>query len=170
MKTKGDNTMQYILMSVFAILLIGLDQFTKFLTVSNIPLHEEIGAIPGLFHFTYVQNTGAAFSMMEGKRWVFVIIVMILLIAVVWEFYKKALPFKPFERWCIATIVAGGISNNLIDRAFLGYVVDMIEIEFVNFAVFNVADCFVVCGCILLMIHLIFFNKEFWKETKEQDK
>ena len=101
-------------MSVFAILLIGLDQFTKFLTVSNIPLHEEVSAIPGLFHFTYVQNTGAAFSMMEGKRWFFVIIVMVLLIAVIWEFYKRALPFKPFERWCITAIVAGGISNKIL--------------------------------------------------------
>ena len=169
-ETKGDKIMQYILMSLFAIFLISVDQLSKCLTVANIPLHGEINAIPGLFHFTYVQNTGAAFSMMSGSRWFFVIVVSILLIAVIWEFYKQSMPFKPFERWCIVAIVAGGISNNLIDRAFLGYVVDMIEIEFVNFAVFNVADCFVVCGCILLMIHLIFFNKEFWKETKEQDK
>ena len=55
----------------------------------------------------------------------------------------------------------------MIDRVRLGYVVDMIETEFIDFPVFNVADCFITCGCILLMVSLILFNKEFWKEDKK---
>ena len=65
----------------------------------------------------------------------------------------------------IAAIYAGGLGN-MIDRLRLGYVVDMIETTFIEFPVFNVADIFITCGCILMMIHLIFFNKEFWKEDK----
>ena len=55
----------------------------------------------------------------------------------------------------------------MIDRLRLGYVVDMIATEFIDFPVFNVADCFITCGCIVLMVHLVFFNKEFWKEEKK---
>ena len=71
-----------------------------------------------------------------------------------------------FERWLVAAIYGGGLGN-VIDRVRLGYVVDMIEVDFMNFAVFNVADCFITCGCILLMVHMIFFNKEFWKDEKK---
>ena len=75
--------------------------------------------------------------------------------------------FKTFERWCMVAVFAGGLGN-MIDRLRLGYVVDMIELEFMEFPVFNVADCFITCGCILLMLHLIFFNKEFWKDEKKK--
>ena len=131
--------MQYILMSLFAIFLISVDQLSKCLTVANIPLHGEINVVPRLFHFTYVQNTGAAFSMMSGSRWFFVIVVSILLIAVIWEFYKQSMPFKPFERWCIATILAGGISNTY-ERVKKSYVVDYFSFRtknFISFCIFT---------------------------------
>ena len=79
---------------------------------------------------------------------------------------KHYMPFSAFERWCVAAIYAGGLGN-MIDRVRLGYVVDMIEVEFIRFPVFNVADCFITCGCVLLMISLIFVNKEFWKDEKK---
>ena len=68
--------------------------------------------------------------------------------------------------WCIAAIYGGGLAN-MIDRLRMGYVVDMIETLFVDFPVFNVADCFITCGCVLLMIHLAFFNQKVWKEEKK---
>jgi len=151
-------------------LLIGgitvLDQWTKWLVVENIPLYGHVDALPGLFHLTYTQNTGAAFSSFDGMRWMFVVIFAVLTVAVIWEYRKKSLPFTQLERWLIAAIYGGGLGN-VIDRVRLGYVVDMIEVDFMNFAVFNVADCFITCGCILLMVHLVFFNKEFWKEEKK---
>ena len=70
------------------------------------------------------------------------------------------------ERWAIAAIYGGGLGN-MIDRLRLGYVVDMIETQFMDFPVFNLADCFITCGCILLIVHLAFFNKAFWKEEKK---
>ena len=157
--------MQIFLFCLFIAGITVVDQWTKWLVVENIPLYGHVDAIPGLFHFTYTQNTGAAFSSFDGMRWMFVLIFAVLTVAVIWEYRKKSLPFTTFERWLIAAIYGGGLGN-VIDRVRLGYVVDMIEVDFMNFAVFNVADFFITCCCILLMFHMIFFNKEFWKDEK----
>ena len=158
--------MRYILMLASIAGITALDQWTKALTLQNIPLYGRVPAIDGLFHFTYVQNTGAAFSSFEGQQWLFALIFLVFTAAIVYEYVKKSMPFTNFERWLIAAIYAGGLGN-MIDRVRLGYVVDMIETTFIDFPVFNVADIFITCGCILMMIHLIFFNKEFWKEDKQ---
>ena len=159
--------MQYLLMLLCVAGITALDQLSKLLVVQNIPLYAEVPAIEGLFHLTYVQNTGAAFSIFQGKQWLFAVVFVLLTVAVVWDFAKKHMPFTNLERWLIVCVYAGGLGN-MIDRVRLGYVIDMIEVEFMDFAVFNVADCFITCGCILLMIHLIFFNKEFWKDEKKK--
>ena len=158
--------MQFIYMALFAAGIVAADQITKFLTIANIALFEDVAFIPGFLGLTYVQNTGAAFSMLRGAQWLFALIFLVLTVAVVWDMVKKAMPFTRLERWLVVCVYAGGLGN-MIDRVRLGYVVDMIEVEFMNFAVFNVADCFITCGCIGLMLHLIFFNKEFWKEEKK---
>ena len=155
--------MQYILMLLAAVAVVAADQLSKLWIVANIPLHTTIDAIPGLFHLTYVQNTGAAFSSFQGMLWLFIIIFALFTAGVIWEFSKKRMPFTSFDRWCIALVYAGGLGN-MIDRIRLGYVVDMIAVDFIDFPVFNVADCFITCGCILLIVSLVFFNRDFWKE------
>ncbi len=158
--------MQYLFMVLFVAAVTAADQLSKLLTVQNIPLYSQVEAIPGLFHLTYVQNTGAAFSLLQGMQWLFAVLFAVLTVAVIWEFSKKRLPFSTFDRWCIAAIYAGGLGN-MIDRLRLGYVIDMIAVDFISFPVFNVADCFITCGCIALMVSLIFFNREFWKDEKK---
>ena len=158
--------MQFLLMSLFALGIVALDQWTKFLVLEKIPLYGHVDAIPGLFHFTHVRNTGAAFSAFEGMQWLFALIFVVLTAAIIYEYFWKRQPFTTFERWLIAAIYGGGVGN-MIDRVRFGYVVDMINLDFMNFAVFNVADCFITCGCILLILHLVFFNKAFWKEEKK---
>ena len=158
--------MQTLCMCLFVVLITAVDQWTKWLTVTNIPLYHTLPGIEGLFHFTYVQNFGAAFSSFSGMRWMFVAIFAVLTVLIVLEYRKKSMPFTTFERWCIAAVYGGGLAN-VIDRVRLGYVVDMIDVDFMNFAVFNVADCFITCGCIAMMVSLILFNKEFWKEEKK---
>ena len=150
---------------LFAALVVAADQFTKYLMLLYIPLHTRIDVLPGFLGLTYVQNTGAAFSSFQGQQWLFVLIFAVLTVAILWEYFKKPMPFTRFERWCIASVYAGGLGN-MIDRVRFGYVVDMIETRFMDFPVFNVADCFITCGCIILIISL-FFNKEFWKEEKK---
>ena len=158
--------MQYILMGLMAVLITAADQLTKYLTVQNIALFGKVEALEGLFHFTYVQNTGAAFSSFEGMMWLFALIFGFFTVAIVWEFWKKGMGFTTFERWCIVAIWAGGLGN-MIDRVRLGYVVDMICLDFMNFPVFNVADIFITCGCVVLLVHLVFFNRAFWKDEKK---
>ena len=158
--------MQYLFMAVFALGIVAADQLSKLWVLHNIPLHTQMPALPGLFHLTYVQNTGAAFSSFQGMRWLFALIFIVFFIGIVWEFSKKRLPFTTFDRWCIVAIFGGGLGNT-IDRVRLGYVIDMIEVDFMTFPVFNVADCLICCGCFLLMVHLVFFNRDFWKEEKK---
>ena len=154
--------MTYLLMTLFAAVAVALDQITKAMTVASIPLHTRIPFWRGVFHFTYVQNTGAAFSSFLGQQWLFALIFAVFTVLLIYEMKKNTMGFKPFERWCLVAIWAGGLGN-MIDRVRLGYVVDMIEVEFIRFPVFNVADCFITCGCVLLIAHLILFNKAFWK-------
>ena len=158
--------MMYLFMALLTAVIVAVDQLTKLWAVANIPLHTSMDAIPGLFHLTYTQNTGAAFSSFQGMLWLFILIFAVFTVGILWEFSKKRMPFKTFERWCIVAIYAGGLGN-MIDRLRLGYVVDMIAVDFIDFPVFNVADCFITCGCIALLVHLVFFNKEFWKEEKK---
>ena len=158
--------MSFLYYSLFAVFIVAADQFTKYLTVANIALYEKLPFIPGLLQLTYVQNTGAAFSSFEGQQWLFALIFVFFTGMILFEYYKKPMGFTVFERWCIAAIYGGGLGN-MIDRVRMGYVVDMIETTFMDFPVFNVADCFITCGCILLMVHLILFNKEFWKDEKK---
>ena len=158
--------MFFALLAVFAAAIVAADQFTKYLTVANIALYEEIPFLPGILKLTYVRNTGAAFSSFEGMQWLFALVFAVFTALVLWEYFKKPMPFTKFERVMIAAVYGGGLGN-MIDRVRLGYVVDMIETDFMRFPVFNVADCFITCGCIALMVSLIFFNKEFWKEDKK---
>ena len=158
--------MQFLLFTLVAAAIAAVDQFTKYLTVSNIALYEDVPFLPGFLQLTYVQNTGAAWSLFDGMRWMFVLVFLALTVLLLWEYFKKPMPFTKLERWCLAAVYGGGLGN-MIDRIRLGYVVDMIETQFIVFPVFNVADCFITCGCILLMVHLIFFNREFWKDEKK---
>ena len=159
--------MQYILMALMAAGIVAADQLSKLWILGNLPLFQQIPVIPGLFHLTYVQNTGAAFSSFQGQQWLFILVFAVLTVAVIWEFSTKKMGFTNFERWCIAAIYAGGLGN-MIDRVRMGFVVDMIEVEFMNFPVFNVADCFITCGCIAMLVSLVFFNKGFWKDEKKK--
>ena len=158
--------MHFLYYFLFSAGIVIADQVTKYLTVANIPLYADVPFIPGLLQLTYVQNTGAAFSSFEGQQWLVALVFLVFTAGILYEYFKKPMPFTALERWCIAAIYAGGLGN-MIDRLRLGYVVDMIETTFIDFPVFNVADCFITCGCILLMIHLFLFNKEFWKEEKK---
>ena len=158
--------MQFLIYALFAAGIAAADQVSKYFTVANIGLHQDVPFIPGFLGLTYYENTGAAWSSFDGMQWLFALIFVLFTAFVLIEYFKKPMPFTRFERWCIAAIY-GGALGNMIDRLRLGYVVDMIKTEFMDFPVFNIADCFITCGCILLVFHLIFFNKEFWRDGKK---
>lgn len=158
--------MSFVAYTLFAAVIVVLDQLAKYLTVANIALYDAIPFIPGLLELTYIQNTGAAFSSFEGQQWLFALIFVLFTGMILYEYFKKPMPFTALERWCIAAIYGGGLGN-MIDRVRLGYVVDMIHTTFMDFPVFNVADCFITCGCAVMMVSLFLCNKGFWKEDKK---
>lgn len=156
--------MTFLYYVLFVAAAAAADQIVKFLVVANIPLNGTVPVIPGVVSLTYVQNFGAAFSSFQGQLGLFFLLFLVFTVAIFIEYFKKPMSFSRFERWCIAAVYAGGLGN-IIDRAAHGYVVDMIQTEFMEFAVFNVADCFITCGCIAMIVSLVFFNRNFWKES-----
>ena len=158
--------MAFLYYSLAALAIAAADQITKLLVVKSIPLYGTVEFLPGVLSLTHVRNDGAAFSSFRGMQWLFALIFLFFTGLILWEYFKKKMAFTPFERWCIAAIYGGGLAN-MVDRLRMGYVVDMIETAFIDFPVFNVADCFITCGCVLLMGHLVLFNKGFWKDKKK---
>ena len=144
--------MTVILIAVIAAV-IGLDQLTKWLTVVNLAEYESFPVWQDVFHFTYVKNTGMAFGMLKDHRWVFMVFSTIAIVALIVYLFR----FRPESRWMqisMAMIIGGGIGN-MIDRIFLGYVIDFIDVTLINFAVFNVADSFVCVGAGIMIVCLI---------------
>ncbi|MBQ9780826.1 MAG: signal peptidase II [Clostridia bacterium] len=146
------------------VLVIFLDQLTKYLTILFLKPIPTFPIIEDIIHLTYVENTGAAFGMMKNQRWLFMIVSTVAIIALLVYLFKKKTQPK-IENLSIAFIVGGGIGN-MIDRIFLGYVVDMIDFRLINFAVFNVADSFVCVGAGLLMLYIILTCIQEYKEEK----
>lgn len=155
-----------IFLALFGVLIAALDQLSKYLVIQNIPYLGHVDAIPGLFSLTHTRNIGAAFSSLEGQMWLFGLIFVVFTILFFVELRLHKLGLTRLELWFLAAIWGGGLGN-MIDRVFRGYVVDMIHLDFMSFPVFNVADCFITCGCIALIVHLLFFNKSFWREGKK---
>ncbi len=145
-------------------LVVFLDQLTKYLTILFLKPLDTFPIIEDVLHLTYVENTGAAFGMMKNQRWLFMIVSTVAIIALLVYLFKKKTQPK-LENLAIAFIVGGGIGN-MIDRIFLGYVVDMIDFRLINFAVFNVADSFVCVGAGLLMLYIILSGVKEYKEEK----
>ena len=156
--------MLYVMLCLFSAAIVVVDQLVKLRVVETIALGAQTPGIPGLFHFTHVQNTGASFSMFSGYGWLFVV-VLVVFIALLPVLIRKKILSRPVELWCLFAILGGGVGN-AIDRILHGYVVDMIEVEFMQFAVFNVADIFITCGCIALAL-VILFDKPKKEEAHE---
>lgn len=135
------------------LLVVLLDYITKRIVSGNMVLYQSIPVIKGVFNITYVKNTGASFGMMAGARWFFVAVTVILIAAVIYYAVKNKITDKLFL--VSASFVVGGGIGNLIDRIATGAVVDFFDFCLINFAIFNVADCFVVVGVILMAIYYI---------------
>ena len=142
---------------IIAALVIALDQFTKYLVRANMQPGDRIPVIGNWMSIYYVQNTGTAFSMFRGNQFVTVFLTSALIIFCIIFIVKEAKAGQNLIPVLFTLVAAGGISN-MIDRLTLGYVTDMISCG--NFAVFNVADIGVTCGCVLTMIALIVLYKD----------
>ena len=143
-----------------AILLFGivLDQLTKWLAVIYLAPRATLPLWKNVFHFTYVENRGAAFGMLKDHRWVFISISSVVILAIAAYLFLGHADSRLMEV-SLCLIAAGGLSN-MIDRVSLGYVVDFIDFRLINFAVFNVADSCVCIGAGLMVLYLILEMKK----------
>ena len=150
--------LNYIWLGI-AVLLVGADQLIKFWAENTLRQLETIPLIDGVFHLTYVQNFGAAFSTMQHKRIFLILMTSVFLLAILILLATKKLR-SPWMVSCWSLVLAGGVGN-LLDRIFRegGYVVDMFDFRLINFPVFNLADIFVCVGTGLLIVYLLFFEK-----------
>ncbi len=143
--------MFYTLLIAF---LVALDQFVKYMVLRNIPGGEHVPLIPGVLELTHVDNTGAAFSLLSGHTLVLAMVSLVMsavLAAALWKGFFR----HPLGKTILSVLLAGAVGN-LIDRCARGYVVDMFNVLFMNFAVFNVADICVVTGGLTAAVYYLF--------------
>ena len=157
---------------ILLVLIIFADQLSKWLVVALLQGKESVYVIPGVLRFTYVENDGAAFGMLDDHRWVFLVLSTVMIIALIFYIVK----YKPSSKWVMTSlilIVGGGIGN-MIDRLLLGYVIDFID--FCAFPqlwrwVFNIADSAVCVGTFMLSLWLIIDTvKEYKREKAEKEQ
>lgn len=147
------------------IILLFLDQLIKYLIVKNMYIGQEITIIRNFLNITYVTNNGAAFNILSGNTIFLIALAIIVIICII----KNIKNLEKKER-IIYEILISGILGNLIDRIFRGYVIDYIAFKIfgIEMAIFNLADTYIVCSCILLLI----MEALKWKKSqlKNQEK
>ena len=145
---------------ILIILLVVIDQLTKLYALNVVKPAGEITVIEHLYYFVYVENRGAAFGMLQNKQWFFVIITLIIFGVFGYVLYNYKIEGKLF--FAAFVLVVGGGIGNLIDRVFRGYVVDFLQFSFFS-PVCNLADYFITVGAVLLVISVIFCEKNIKK-------
>lgn len=151
------------------VLCVAADQALKLWTVANLDLYGSAPLLPGIVELKYIQNTGGGFSILTGHTWLLAALTAVLMAVLAYLLVKKVFT-HPLAVWTLVLIIGGGLGN-LIDRVRLGYVVDMFNLQFIRYPVFNIADIFVVCGAIgfaayYLLLHDKLMKKE---ETKPEE-
>lgn len=155
--------------AVLAAVLVAVDQIVKYLVMTNIPSGGHVPLIPYLVELTYVTNTGAAFSIFSEHTWALALVSLVMSLVLALALWKNLFR-HPFGKLALTLLLAGAVGN-LIDRAFRGFVVDMFNVLFMRFAVFNVADICVVVGGIAAGVYYIFLmdKLEPREETPDDD-
>ena len=146
-----------ISLPIVIILGIVLDQVVKMAIVKHIKLSEQKPVLKGILSLTHLRNNGAAWSILEGQQWFFVLTTVIVLAVAVWFWLKNLSK----NRYAIGlTLIISGALGNFIDRVRQGYVVDMLQLDFINFPIFNVADILLSIGFVVLFIGILLEKDE----------
>jgi signal peptidase II len=151
MKIKNINYYFWIV----AIVSLALDIFSKHSITQNLKFMQSVPIIPGIMNFTYVRNTGAAFSLFQGHDWLRWLSLLVSLVLIVVGLFRPL--SNRWEQLGYGCILAGAMGNG-IDRWRFGWVIDFIELKFIHFAVFNWADVSINLGIIFLLIHSLVYQ------------
>lgn len=151
--------MTFLYIAIIVVLVV-LDQLSKYWAATTLLESGPIPLIQGVFEFHYTENRGVAFSMLQDQRWVFIPVSILMTVLLILTLVRS--PMRQNKWFCASVIlVIAGAIGNLIDRILLGYVIDFLYFSLIDFPIFNVADCFVVIGAILLFIFAMFGMKEY---------
>ena len=154
---------------ILAIILgVAADQALKLWTVANLGLYESAPLLPGIVELMYIQNTGGGFSILTGHTWLLTMITMVLMLVIAVLLARKVYS-HPLAMWTLTLVLSGGIGN-LIDRVRLGYVVDMFNLQFMNYPVFNIADILVVVGAIGFAAYYLLLDDKIQKKLAEEKR
>ncbi len=159
-----------LLLVISLMVLLVIDQYTKYLTVTHLEVSESKEFINGFLRFTYVQNRGASFGMLQGRRTGFIILTCIVLPIMIYYYLKISVIMnvcsEVIKKWHFSMLNFGlmlmiiGSIGNFIDRVRLSYVIDFLDVEFIDFPVFNMADCYITVGTIVLLIIMIIMGEK----------
>lgn len=146
-------------LALSTLLLIGLDQWTKWLATTHLMDQSPVVLIDGILEWQYSRNDGAAWGIFSGARWPLIMFTIVLMVVVAVVLFGSRFRSYRLANIAACLILAGGIGN-LIDRIAYGYVVDFIYVKWIDFPIFNLADCCVVIGAALMLIFLVFIYQE----------
>lgn len=149
-------------------IIISLDRWVKYWVTVNIELGSKVGLLPGFISLTHTQNYGAAFGIFQNARWPLVIVSAAAVGIIIYLLAKNKIA-RRVGRISLACVMGGAVGN-LIDRLITGYVVDMFEFDFINFAIFNVADIFLTLGGIVFVVWYIWYETKRSAEEKNSGK
>ena len=159
--------MTIILAFIMMAVMIAADQLIKIWAVDSLTKIDTIPLIQDVLHFTYVENRGAAFGIMQGKVNILLIVTGVFLAVMLVAVLTKKIQGN-FRIWSFSLVIAGGIGN-LIDRAYRGFVVDYIDFRLINFPVFNLADCCVCVGVFAVLLYEFIIEPAIAKKKGETE-
>ena len=142
------------------VLLLIFDQWTKLLAISHLKGQADIELLPGIFSLHYLENHGAAFGILQDQQWIFLILAVIFLVAAVILYIRMPFTSRMIPLRIITVFISAGPGGNRIDRLFRHYVVDFLYFSLIDFPVFNVADIYITCCAVLLVLFVVFYYKD----------
>ncbi len=156
-----------VLWFAIAAVMLAADLVTKHLALS-LRGGEELVVIKNVLSFNYVENPGGAWGIFKSSAWIIIVITTAAIIAIpaLMIIYRKVHPLFSLS----LSLIWSGAIGNYIGHVFDGYVVDFIQVKFINFPSFNVADCCITVGAILLGVYIVFLDKHFFRDGKKRDK
>ncbi len=160
MKSSKTNWKYFIVFIICTCVLTLLDQLTKTAAAGKLKGNKPFVIIDGVFEFYYLENTGTAWGMFDGGRYIFLVLTVIILAVLCFLALKMPLTKKYMPLHIVLILVASGAIGNFIDRLFLGYVRDFIYFKLINFPVFNVADIYVTVSIFALAFMILFMYEE----------
>lgn len=160
MNTNTKRITHYITALISVVVLVCIDQFTKYLVVGHLKDRPAYVLIRNIFQLEYLENRGAAFGILQNQRVFFYISVLLITAAVIWFYSKVPMEKKYLPLRICAVLIVGGAFANCIDRIRLNYVVDFFYFKLIDFPIFNVADIYVTVAAFLLVILILVYYKE----------